>query len=81
MAAQRKPTLKSRPTSAARTRAYRERMRAKGFKPVTRWVLDLSNPVVRARLEEDGRRIRESADEQAVMDMLEQMQVEDGLWD
>jgi hypothetical protein len=80
MSAKRKPDAKPKSTSAARTRAYRERMRAKGLKPVTRWVLDLNNPAVRARLEEDGRRIRESPDEQAVMDMLEQMQIEDGIW-
>lgn len=81
MAAQRKPNSTPKSTSAARTRAYRERMRAKGLKPVTLWVLDTSNPAVRKRLEEDCRRIRESPDEQAVMDMLEQMQIEDGLWD
>ena len=56
-------------------------MRAKGMKPVTRWVLYLDKPAVRARQEEDGRRIRESPAEQAIMDELEQMQIEDGLWD
>lgn len=81
MATKPKPVSQPKSTSAARTQAYRERMRAKGFKPVTRWVLDLDSPVVRARLAEDGRRLRESATEQAIMDELEQMQVEDGLWD
>ena len=79
MSAQRKPSQKS--TSAARTRAYRERMRAKGLKQVTIWTYDINDPQVRKRLEEDSRRIRGSAGEKEVMEWIEAMQVEDGIWD
>ena len=79
MSAQRKPDAK--PTSAARTRAYRERMRAKGLKPVTVWAFDRNDPEFRKRLEEDFRRIRESPGEKEIMDWIEAVQIEDGLWD
>jgi hypothetical protein len=39
-----------KPSSKERVRAYRERMRAKGLRPVTLWVLDTRKPEVRAEL-------------------------------
>ena len=68
MSAKRKPDAKPKSTSAARTRAYRERMRARGLKPVTIWTLNTSNPEIMRQIEESCRRINASADSKAVLD-------------
>ena len=77
MSAQAKP----KPTSAARTRSYRERLRAKGLKPVTVWAYDRKDPEFRKRLEDDFRRIRESPGEKEIMDWIEASLIEDRYWD
>ena len=79
MSAQRRPAPKS--SSAARTRAYRERMRAKGLKPVTIWTYDINDPVFREQLRRDSIALSQSEGEREVMDWIDQMQTEDGLWD
>ena len=76
MPPERKPEAKPKKTSAERTRTYRARMRARGLKPVTIWTFDVNDPAFRARLAEDMLRIRESPDEQAVMDELEAFQAD-----
>jgi hypothetical protein len=79
MSSKRKPDAK--PTSAARTRAYRERMRARGLKPVTIWTFDVDDPAFQKELDEACRRINESPDEKAVMDEFEAFERDLGLPD
>lgn len=79
MSAQRKPAPKS--TSAARTRAYRERMRAKGLKPVTIWTYDVNDPEFIRRMREASLALRESPDEQAVLDENEAFAADFEPWD
>lgn len=81
MSAKRKPDGSTKATSAARTRAYRERMRAKGLRPVTIWTYDINDPVFRKRLEEDCRRIRASAQEKEIMAELEGFEADFDPWD
>lgn len=81
MSAKRKPDAKPKSTSAARTRAYRERMRAQGLKPVTLWVWDMDNPAVRKRIEDDCRRLRNDPQEKAIMEELEAFEADLGIWD
>jgi hypothetical protein len=52
-------------------RAYRDRLRAQGLRPVTVWVPDLRSPEVRAAIEEECRRIAASPEEQEVMAWIE----------
>lgn len=59
-------------TSAARTRAWRARMRAQGLKPITIWTFDVNDPAFRARLAEDLRRLGKGDDEQRVLDEMEE---------
>jgi hypothetical protein len=57
-----------------RTAAYRERQRARGLKPVTRWVLDVNNPDVQAAIQRDIAVInaaRHRKSETETMDMVE----------
>jgi hypothetical protein len=42
----------------AKVSAYRQRLRAKGLRPIQLWVPDLRDPQVRALLEEEARRVR-----------------------
>jgi hypothetical protein len=58
-------------TSRERTRAYRERLRAKGLKPTTLWLPDLNDPAVRARLQQEWRMICSSPEEREVMEFLD----------
>ena len=51
-------------------RAYRERLRARGLKPLTIWVPDLSKPEVRAQLERECRLLDRSPDEQEVLEII-----------
>jgi nicotinamide mononucleotide adenylyltransferase len=60
-------------TSRERTRAYRERLRAKGLKPVTIWVPDLNNPEIRKRIAEGCRQLDQSADEQEVLALIDSL--------
>ena len=78
MSAKRKPDIKPKSASAARTRAYRERMRAKGLKPVTIWTYDLSDPAVAARWRADSLALRNHPEEEAVMDWADAMRDTDG---
>ena len=80
MSAKRKADAEPKSTSAARTRAYRERMRAKGLKPVTIWTYDVNDPAFRKRLEEDCRRIRESPAEEEIMAELEGFEADFEPW-
>lgn len=77
MSAQRKPN--SKPSSAARTRAYRERMRAQGLKPVTIWTDDLSDPAVVARWQEQSRALANDPSELEAIEWIEASMAEDGL--
>jgi deoxyribodipyrimidine photolyase-like uncharacterized protein len=54
-------------------RAYRERLRARGLKPLTIWVPDLSKPEVRAQLERECRLLDHSPDEQEVLAWMESL--------
>jgi deoxyribodipyrimidine photolyase-like uncharacterized protein len=54
-------------------RAYRERLRARGLKPLTIWVPDLSKPEVRAQLERECRQLDRSPDEQEVLAWMESL--------
>ncbi|MGE5500974.1 MAG: antitoxin MazE-like protein [Ignavibacteriales bacterium] len=81
MATKPKPAASPNKNSAARTRAYRERLRAKGMRPVTVWTYDRKDPAFRKQLEDDFRRIRESPGEKEIMDWIEAVLVEDGYWD
>jgi hypothetical protein len=54
-------------------RAYRERLRARGLKPLTIWVPDLSKPEVRAQLERECRLLDRSRDEQEVLAWMESL--------
>jgi hypothetical protein len=54
-------------------RAYRERLRARGLKPLTIWVPDLSKPEVRAQLERECRLLDRSPDEQEVLAWMESL--------
>ncbi|HEX6859621.1 MAG TPA: antitoxin MazE-like protein [Caulobacteraceae bacterium] len=76
MSAQRKPAQKS--TSAARTRAYRERMRAKGLKPVTIWTFDTTDPDFLRRVREASIAASHDPEERAVMDEVEAFQADLG---
>ncbi|HYG25340.1 MAG TPA: antitoxin MazE-like protein [Caulobacteraceae bacterium] len=78
MSARPKPTSVPRQSSAARTRAYRERLRAQGLKPLTIWTYDINDPAFQKRLEEDCRRLRGSDDEEEVMKWLDEMRDTDG---
>jgi hypothetical protein len=62
---------KPKETSRARTRAYRERLRAKGLRPVTIWVLDVTNPEIREQLARDCKAISRSPEEREVMEWLD----------
>jgi hypothetical protein len=58
-------------TSRERTRAYRERLRARGLKPATILVPDLNDPEVRAQLKRDWEAISASPHEKEVMEWVE----------
>ena len=68
MTAQRKPPTKS---SAERTRAFRERQRAKGLRLVQFWTPDLRNPQVVAQIRREIAQLDKSEDEREVMDFIE----------
>jgi len=63
---------KPKKTGAERTRAWRERMRAQGLKPVTIWTFDENDPAFMERLRADLRRMSEGADERAVQLEMEE---------
>ena len=65
------PTAKPKKTSRERTKAYRERLKAKGLKPVTIWVPDINDPEVRAQLKRDCQLISESPHEKEIMEWIE----------
>ncbi len=58
-------------TSRERMRAYRDRLRAQGLRPVTIWVPDLRSPAVREALREECQQIARSADERDVLAWIE----------
>lgn len=72
------PKSNAKPSSAARTRAYRERMRAQGLKPLTIWTYDINDPAFQKRLADDCRRLRGSPDEEDVMKWLDEVRDTDG---
>ncbi len=51
-------------SSAQRSREYRQRMRAAGYRAAEVWRLDTSNPAVRARIERQLRNLANAADDQ-----------------
>ena len=59
-----------RKTSRERTRTYRERLRARGLKPVTIWVPDLNDPKVRERIAQECRQLDQSEDEKEVLALV-----------
>lgn len=77
MSAQPKPRQKS--TSAARTRAYRERMRAQGLKPVTIWSYDMSDPAFVALIQEQSRALANTPAELEAIEWIEASLAEDDL--
>lgn len=50
-------------SSAQRSREYRQRMRAAGYRAAEVWRLDTTDPVVRARIERQLRNLAEAADD------------------
>jgi len=63
----------TRKSSAEKTRAYRERMRAKGMKQLTIWVPDRRSPEYLAEARRQSRAVAGSpraADDQAFIDSL-----------
>ena len=79
MSAKRKPDAKPRPTSAARTRAYRERMRAQGLKPVTLWSYDMNDPAFVALIQEQSRALANTPAELEAIEWIEASLAEDDL--
>lgn len=77
MSAQRKPTIKS--TSAARTRAYRDRMRARGLKPVTIWTYDMNDPAFVAKIQAQSRALADHPAEIEAIEWIEASLAEDDL--
>jgi Protein of unknown function (DUF3018) len=67
MTAQAKPKR----TSRERTRAYRERLRAKGLKPVTLWLPDVNDPEFIAQMRRECRLISESPHEKEIMEWID----------
>ncbi len=54
-------------------RDYRARMRAKGLRPVQIWGYDTSAPGFREELDREFAAIRESPEEQEILDWIEQV--------
>ena len=54
-----------------RMRKYRERMRAKGMRPVQRWAYDTKSPEFQKELEKELEAIRNSPEEQEILDWIE----------
>lgn len=73
-----KPDTPPKKTSAERTKAYRARMRARGFKPVTVWTFDTSDPTFLQRVREASLAARNDPEELAVMDEVEAFQADLG---
>ncbi len=73
-------TQPAKATSAARTRAYRERLRAQGLKPRTVWALDVNDPAVRERLRLQSLSLQGDPAEAEVMEWIEAIQAEDDPW-
>ena len=73
-------TQPAKKTSAARTRAYRERLRAQGLKPRIVWALDVSDPAVRERLRQQSRSLHGDPAEAEVMAWIDAMHAEDDPW-
>ncbi len=72
-------TRKAR-SSAERMRAYRERLRAKGFTLRQVWVPNLNDPAFRAEIEREAEILAKSPHEQEIMDWIEAVQA-DMDWD
>lgn len=62
-----------RKTSRERTRAYRERLRERGLKPVTIWLPDIDDPKIRAQIEEGCRLLDQSDDEKDVLALIDSL--------
>jgi hypothetical protein len=60
-------------TSRDRTRAYRERLRGRGLKPVTLWLPDIDEPNVRAEIERGCRLLDQSDDERDVLALIDSL--------
>ena len=73
-------TQPAKKTSAARTRAYRQRLRAQGLKPRVVWALDVTDPAVRERLRQQSVGLQADPAEAEVMDWIEAIQAEDDPW-
>lgn len=52
-------------------RAYRERMRAKGLRPVQKWVPDLRNPAFVAELQRQSAALANHPSEKEAMECIE----------
>lgn len=73
-------TQPAKTTSAARTRAYRSRLRAQGLRPRTIWAPDVNDPAVRERLLQQSRSLQNDAAEAEIMTWIEEIQAEDDPW-
>ncbi|MGH2608848.1 MAG: antitoxin MazE family protein [Tepidiformaceae bacterium] len=62
-------------TSAERVRAYRERMRERGLRPVTFWVPDVTTPEFAAQARRESLAIKNSPGEQENIDFVESVSV------
>jgi hypothetical protein len=60
-------------TSRKRMREYRARMREKGLRPVQMWAYDTSAPGFREEIEKELEIIRNSAEEEEILDWIEQV--------
>lgn len=64
-------TSEKRRSDREKSRAYRARMRAKGYRLAQRWVLDVNSPEVIAEIRRQIRGLKGGADEQVVVDWCE----------
>jgi hypothetical protein len=64
-------TAKRKLTDREKTRAYRERQRAKGLRQVQLWVPDTRSPEYIAEIQRQMRNIQNSCEEQEILDWCE----------
>ena len=68
-------------SSRDKVRAYRQRMRAMGMKPITIWVPDVESPVFKAEARRQSRLVAQSPGEKEDLAFLESLLQESGYLD
>jgi hypothetical protein len=77
----RQPTRKKPLTPREKAARYRAAMRAKGYRQVTRWVIDTRDPAMRAEIARQMAAIAASPDDSAALDFWERVGVFEELFD